>query len=211
MFVGHTGAGKTTHIRAAFSELKKEGYGVYKTHAKTVFLITMLLSALKLLQRITWRLAVALDLILNSILLPLKIWFRTVLVPLLIKKQVVLIEEHLLGSLVDYFHAALLLNLTSIALPTLRTLFMLSRISMWDAMVYVTCDKEFLSQRWAKRGTPPESRTYLLSQDFIFTILLKNISSNDVLYIDTTMEFNYNRHKVKKFILYKLRTSLGAR
>ena len=37
VFVGHTVAGKTTHIRVAFSELKKERYGVYKTHAKQCF------------------------------------------------------------------------------------------------------------------------------------------------------------------------------
>ena len=203
VFIGYVGAGKTTHILAAFNDLKKRGYKVHKTYVRTIFFTTMLLSKLRLLQGAIRRFAVALDLLLNSILLPVVLWLRVMLFPLITKKQVVLVEEHLLGSLVDYIQP----DLKPIVLPALKILFRLSIVSMWSGIIYVFCDKELLPQRWAKRRTPPESNIYLLVQDLVFTILLKNLN-NDILRIDTSIEFNHNKHKVEEFILRKLKSQI---
>jgi hypothetical protein len=210
VFIGYVGAGKTTHILAAFNALKRSGYKVHKTYIKTEFFTTMLLSRLQLLRGAVWRFAVALDLLLNSILLPVILWLRVVLFPLIMRGQVVLVEEHLPGTLVDYIHATLLLNLRPTVLPALKILFKLSRASMWSGIVYAFCEGKLLPQRWARKGTPPESKTYLLAQDLIFTILLKNLNNNDILRIDTSMELNYNRNKVEEFILHKLKTGSEA-
>jgi hypothetical protein len=204
VFIGYVGAGKTTHILVAFNALKRMGYKVHKTYVKTTFFVTMLLNRLRLLRGIIWRFAVALDLLLNSVLLPVMLWFRVTFFPLATKKQVVLVEEHLPGSLVDYVHAAMILSLVPIACPAMKILTKLSRKSTWSGLVHVSCDKRLLPERWAKRGTPCERETYLLVQDLVFKILSKKLNNNDVLYIDTSKEFNRNRCKIEEFILHSL-------
>jgi thymidylate kinase len=203
VFIGSVGAGKTTHILAAFNSLRKR-YKVHKTYIKTTFFTTMLLSRLRLSRGTVWRFAVALDLLLNSVLLPAMMWLRTVLLPLLARKQIVLVEEHLPGSLVDYAHAAITLSLVPIARSAMKILTRSSQKSMWSGLVFVSCDKGFLPGRWAKRKTPSEYKTYLLVQDLVFKILSKKCK-NSILHIDTSKEFNYNRRMVEEFILHNLR------
>jgi hypothetical protein len=207
VFIGYVGAGKTSHITVTFNALKRRGYRIHKTYVKTTFFAAKLLRCLRHTQCTLWRFAVALDLLLNSILLPIILWIRIRLLPFIMRGQIVLVEEHLLGSLVDYIISALLLNLKPIVLPALKILFKLSRGSMWSGIIYLFCDKKLLPRRWASRGTPPESKVYLLVQDLTFEILLKNLDDDDVLYIDTSMEFNYNMRRVEEFILRKLEIS----
>jgi hypothetical protein len=201
IYIGNVGAGKTTHISLAYSLLKKRGYKVHKTNIKTYFIITSLSSKLYLLQRTTWRIAIALDLLLNSIYLPLAIWFRTIMFPIITKKHLVLVEEHLLGSLVDYIISAIILNLTPVTLPTIRLLFKLSRGITWHKIIYVIADKSLLPVRWRLRGTRTETRVYLLTQDLVFKIATKHCSN--VLYLDTTRDLSYNSHVCINFLLNK--------
>jgi GTPase SAR1 family protein len=204
VFIGPVGAGKTTHILAAFNALERRGYRVHKTYVKTTFFTAMLLGRLRLLRGAIWRFAVALDLLSNSILLPLVLWLRVVLVPLIMRKRVVLVEEHLPGSLVDYIDAALLLNLTPMVLPALKILFKLSRASIWSGIIYAFCDRKLLPQRWTRRGTPPEMKIYLLIQNLVFAILLKTLNRRDLLLIDTSKDFHYNIYEIFEFVLRKL-------
>jgi hypothetical protein len=201
VFIGNVGAGKTTHILITFNALRRRGYRIHKTYVKTYFIITTLLSKLYLLQRTTWRIAIALDLLLNSIYLPLAIWFRTIVFPIITKKHLVLVEEHLLGSLVDYIISAIILNLTPVTLPTIRLLFKLSRGITWHKIIYVIADKSLLPIRWRLRGTRTETRVYLLVQDLVFKIATKHCSN--VLYLDTTRDLSYNSHVCIKFLLNK--------
>jgi hypothetical protein len=62
-----------------------------------------------------------------------------------------------------------------------------------------------LPERWTKRKTPSEYKTYLLVQDLVFKIILSKNHDNGVLYIDTSKGFDYNRRKVEDFILHNLR------
>ena len=215
VFIGNVGAGKSSHILAAYTFLKNKGYNVHKTYVKTMFYITTFITTLMgtlpirntPLQRALWRLAVAVDLLLNSMLLPLVLWFRTIIIPSIMRAKIVLVEEHLFGSLVDYIHAAFLLNLTPIVSVALKSLLKLSRANTWTGIIYLVCDKKLLPQRWAKRGAPPESSTYLLAQDLIFNILVKKLNDHNLLRINTGVDFYYNSLKISKFILRYLETN----
>jgi deoxyadenosine/deoxycytidine kinase len=196
IFIGNVGAGKTTHISLTYSLLKKRGCKVYKTYVKTFFIITPLLSRLHLLRKNIWRITVSLDLLLNSIYLPLITWVRTILFPKIARKQIVLVEEHLPGSLVDYVHASLILGLSKISLSAIKLLIKLSRKNTWHKIIYVMADKSLLPKRWSLRGSPYESKTYLLTQDLIFKIVS---AYNDTFYINTNKDLLYNKHIVENF------------
>jgi thymidylate kinase len=199
IFIGNVGAGKTTHISLAYSLLKKRGYKVHKTYVKTFFIITRLLSRLHLLRKNIRRITVSLDLLLNSIYLPLMTWIRTILFPKIARKQIVLVEEHLPGSLVDFVLIAVSHNLTPIVKRILRTLIMLSRKNLWHVIIYIAVDKKLLPERWLKRGSPPEIKRYLLIQDLVFSIIMRY--NKEVFGIVSSKDLHYNSSLITNFIL----------
>jgi len=199
VFIGNVGAGKSTHISLAFTKLRERGYKVHKAYIKTTFIITPLLGRLRILRKISWRIAATLDLLLNTIYLPLTIWIRTILVPVIKRRNIVLVEEHLIGSLVDYFHAATILNLIPLVKHMVRFLLRVSQRYLWYAIIYLKVDKNFLKDRWRRRGSINESKSYLLSQDLIFQIIAKHYG--DVLYVDTGKDLKANAHSIYNFIL----------
>jgi thymidylate kinase len=199
VFIGNVGAGKSTHVSLAFTKLREKGYEVHKAYIKTTFIITSLLSRLCILRNVSWRIAVALDLLLNIIYLPLIIWIKTILVPVIKRKNIVLVEEHLVGSLVDYFHATVILNLIPLVKHMVRFLLRASQRYLWHAVIYLKVDKNFLKDRWRRRGSSDESKSYLLSQDLIFQIVTKHYS--DVLYVDTSKDLEANALSIYNFIL----------
>jgi hypothetical protein len=198
IFIGNVGAGKTTYISLTFNELRRRGYKVYKTYVKTQFVVTPLMTKLRMSQ-IVWRIVVMLDLLLNVIYLPLAILIKTFLIPRIKRRHIILIEEHLPGSLVDFFHLAILLNLAPIVKHMLRALVTLSRKCLWHAIIYITVDKMLLPGRWLKRGGPPEAKLYLLSQDLAFNIITRY--SKNVLIIDSSgKNFHHNLSLIMSFI-----------
>jgi thymidylate kinase len=199
IFIGNVGAGKTTHIFLAYSLLKKRGCKVHKTYVKTFLIITSLLGRLHLLRKNLWRIAVALDLLLNSVCLPLITWVRTVLFPKIARKHIVLVEEHLPGSLVDFVHLAILLNLTPMVKRILRTLIMLSRKSLWHVIIYIAVDKKLLPERQLKRRSPSETKLYLLIQDLVFSTVMRY--NKEVFVIDNSKDLRYNSSLITNFIL----------
>jgi deoxyadenosine/deoxycytidine kinase len=69
---------------------------------------------------------------------------------------------------------------------------------LWHAIIYLKVDKNLLKDRWRRRGSPEESKTYLLSQDLIFQIVAKHY---DVLYVDTSKDLEANAHSILNFVL----------
>jgi hypothetical protein len=145
--------------------------------------LTPLLNKLQILGRASWRISVALDLLLNGIYLPLLAWVKTILIPIVKNGEVVLVEEHMVGSLVDYFHAAIL-SLVPLVRRIIRFLAKISGICGWQAIVYLQADKSSLKDRWEKRESPDESKAYLLAQNIVFKIVTKHCEN--VVYINTT-------------------------
>ncbi len=199
VFIGNPGAGKTTHISLAFNRLKQLGCPVHRSYIKTVFVVTQLFDKVGLLSWSAWRFAVALDLILNTIILPVIMYLRSILIPSLLGKRVVLIEEDLPGSLVDYIHAAIILNLLPIVRPSLGMFLKLASIGRRLHIVYLYCDKRLLPERWDKRGTPPETNLYVLVQDLVFRIWLKHIDSK--ISVNTEIDIKSSNDEVVKFIV----------
>ncbi len=205
MFIGNVGAGKTTHISVAYHKLRRLGYSAHRTYAKTVFASTMFLQRLNLLGGAAWRLAVSIDLLLNSALLPLLIHARTVWAPLVLRKRVVLVEEDLPGSLVDYVHASLILGLSPIVRPLLRVLLKLASAGRRVHTIYLFCDKELLPKRWAGRGTPPEAKTYILTQNLVFRVWCRHLGAG--VRVDTSANFRESNSRIVDFIIRTVQNS----
>jgi len=198
IFIGNVGAGKTTYISLTFNELKRRGYKVRKTYVKTYFVVTPLMTRVHRSQ-IVWRIAVILDLLVNVIYLPLAILIKTFLIPRIKKRYIVLVEEHLPGSLVDFVHLAILLNLAPIVKHMLRALVTLSRKCLRHAIIYIIVDKMLLPGRWLKRGSPLETKLYLLSQDLVFNIITR-YSKNVLIINNSSKDFHHNLSFIMSFI-----------
>jgi len=205
VFVGNVGAGKTTHIYALSKALNKLGYTVHVTTLKTIFPFTQLTSPFTRHNTLLLRIVVSLDLVFNIARLPILALIKTVVWPLLRKQQIVLLDEHLPGSLVDYIYNGVVYGIVPVSLAASKILIRLfTLLDLLDFnIVYLYCDKEVLSKRWAKRGTPPEKKLYLITQDYVFTKFIKRWSN--ILMVDSGKEFALNHRIIRDFVIDILR------
>jgi thymidylate kinase len=205
IFIGNVGAGKTTHIYALSKALNKLGYTVHVTTLKTVFPFTQLASSFTKHNIHLLRIVVCLDLVFNIVRLPILALMKTVVWPSLRKRQVVLLDEHLPGSLVDYIYNGVIYGIIPVSLTASKILIRL--FTLFDLLdfniVYLYCDKEVLPKRWAKRGTSSEKKLYLAIQDFVFVKFIKRWSN--VLIINSEKEFNLNHRIIRDFVINMLR------
>jgi hypothetical protein len=105
VFVGPVESGKTTHLRLACSALRRMVVMPYCVDVKTRFIVSRpatVLGLYKLLPGV-YRVCVAPDLLLNSVLIPLLWLVRTLVLLVLVRRRVMLVEEGLFGSVVVYF------------------------------------------------------------------------------------------------------------
>lgn len=202
VFIGPVGSGKTTHMRLACNTLRKMGIRPYCISVKTMFIATRLTIALglsKLLPGVE-RVYVTLDLLLNSVLIPLQWLVRTLMLPALMRRRVVLVEEGLFGSVVDYFNVAFVLNLQPVVRRLLGLLFFLFRMGHGDGVVFTLCDLSLLPHRWKERGTPQESPIYIFAQVVVFNIVARALRRN-LLQINTALDLGLNKKQVLSYII----------
>jgi len=157
------------------------------------------------------KVGVVFDLIINLLLIPLYLFLKLYIKNLFQRYDICLVEEHILGSIVDYVYASLRYNLGKVIRILLPILFRFTSLNRWTGIVYLECPRELLPQRWALRGTPPENVLYLYSQDLIFRLMLKVsklYNDNMVLHIDTSRPIYVSAYKIYNFIISKL--SKGA-
>jgi thymidylate kinase len=205
VFIGNVGAGKTTHIYALSKALNKLGYSIHVTTLKTIFPFTQLTSPFAKHNISLLRIAVSLDLVFNDARLPILALIKTVVWPLLRKRQIVLLDEHLPGSLVDYVYNGIVYGIIPVSLIASRILIRLFALLnlLHFNIVYLYCNKEILPKRWIKRGTLPEKKLYLIIQDSVFTKFTKRW--NNVLMINSEKEFILNHRIIRDFVIDILR------
>jgi thymidylate kinase len=205
VFIGNVGAGKTTHIYALSKVLNKLGYTVHVTTLKTIFPFTQLASPFVKHNISLLRIIIGLDLVFNTVRLPILALIKTVVWPLLRKRQIVLLDEHLPGSLVDYIYNGLIYGIVPVSLTALKILIRL--FTLLDLfrfnIVYLYCDREVLPKRWAKRGTHPEKKLYLILQDFVFAKFVKRW--NNTLMVNSGEEFTLNHQTIRSFVVKLLK------
>jgi hypothetical protein len=198
VFIGYEGSGKSTHISLACVKLRRWGTKPHCTYIKTVFLAVRFMSSLRLLRSLH-RAALALDLVFNSVLLPFLWIIRTLVIPFILRRRVVLVEEGLFGSLVDYINAAVVFNLWPVVRRSLSVLFFLFRIGYGDGVVLTWCDLSLLPRRWRERGTPPEFPTYMFAQVLVFDIIPRVLRRN-ILQINTALDLEHNNRQILNYI-----------
>jgi thymidylate kinase len=214
VFLGNVGAGKTTHIYALSKALNKLGYAVHVTTLKTIFPFAQLTSPFAKHNISLLRIVVGLDLVFNIVRLPILALIKTVVWPLIRKRQIVLLDEYLPGSLVDYIYNGIIYGIVSVSLTASKIIIRL--FALLDLLnfniVYLYCDKEILPKRWTKRGTPPEKKLYLIIQDFVFAIFIKRWSN--ILMVHSGKEFILNHRIIRDFVIeyvrkYKVKRNLN--
>ncbi|MGD0995003.1 MAG: hypothetical protein ABR909_05705 [Candidatus Bathyarchaeia archaeon] len=174
IFVGPVGSGKTTQMEFLAKRLRSENLRVSMGCVKPFFKLTQIFEFLcnKLKIEATTvkyvlKIIVSLELFLNTfILLPLmlfKIEFERLFCP------IVLVEEHALGSIIDYIHLKRLYNIDSRYIMVLVK-FLSPFLSKADIIISLTSDVSTLKYRWKIRGSQPENLTYINLQYKIFQL-----------------------------------------
>ncbi|GAB6948079.1 hypothetical protein JCM16161A_22090 [Vulcanisaeta sp. JCM 16161] len=186
IFVGLVGSGKSTQISLLKRFISKNNLCVKDTYLKTVFIFTPLFLGLfrRFLTnrgiKIIHKIAVELDLILNVFVLPLLKALKCVFC----KGCLVLVEEHFPGSIVDYYHASLILGIKmSLIRILIRMMYTLFNRDLKNATTIILfSDFKTLKNRWRKRGSRDEAVTYLYVQLLVFNAwnkLFPTISINN--------------------------------
>ncbi len=208
IFVGLVGSGKSTQIGVLKRFISKNNLCVRDVYLKTVFIFTPLF--LNLFRyfltnrgiKIIHKIAVELDLILNVFVLPLLKALKCVFC----KGCLVLVEEHFPGSIVDYYHASLILGIKmSLIRILIRILYILFNRDLKNAITIILfSDLKTLKNRWRKRGgSKDEAVTYLYVQLLVFNAWNKlfpaiSINNSDLSIYETAFNIivNLKRRKV---------------
>lgn len=206
VFVGPVGSGKSTNIRLLSIYFRQMGIKTKETSLKTPFFITNVFSKFNhkvysqynfLINKIT----IILDLIINTFfILPVLSLFKIKLWEQL--GYVVLVEEHLPGILVDYFHLTLLYRFNKrIVRWLIKVLY--SCLSINKALIiFLVCDCDILPLRWRKRGSPKEHVSYLMSQQKIFAIFSNSL--NNMLSLSTNRDIKDVFHDLTSIISHNI-------
>lgn len=204
IFIGNVGSGKTTQMSILANYLKSKGLNPKIAYLKTIFLVTrkflpifnaVITDALKLKK--IHRILVTIDLVLNIFILPIVSLLRVHL-PTRFNK-IVLVEEHLPGSIVDYVHASMTLKVNwDFVKNLIRVLFKSLYIHNSSLMsVELLCDPSILIAHWRERGSFGEHPTYLKVQQVVFKAWAKTMPT---VTIDTNTSIDITAMRIKTLI-----------
>jgi len=215
-FTGPVGAGKSTQIGLLASKLGNKGVRVKTTSLKinhflafilVVILVKMLCARNKrkdapfiralieekpCLFRRLFKLWLTLDVLsiyirfLLTIYLPLKM------------RHIVIVEEYLPSTIADHVYVARILGLP-IKSPSTAVSFMLRMVHLGGSMqtIFLDAHNNVLKDHWrARRMNLDERPDYLNMQRTILLSLSKKLSSDDLLYIDTSKQTIEETHKL---------------
>jgi len=168
-FIGFPASGKTTLMMYLEGALRRTGVEVRTAYLKTAFPVTGLLcGTFGVCNAATHRVAVYIDLFLNTLFyIPLKSLFLAFLC-----KGIILVEEYLYGTLVDYYHAMVVLGLRKSIIKFLsRVVYaVLSKFRAIHVVLSLSVYEAWKRQHG--RGDPrPELPTYMWMQYIIFSFV----------------------------------------
>jgi len=204
-FVGPVGAGKSTHVRLLASRFRKNGLKVKTTSLKTnhffasaltLILAQMLVRKRKDVSRIRalfkdkpmvfrrlFRLWLSLDVISVSLQ-----FLLTIYLPLTVG-YTVLVEEYIPATIADYIYIGKAIGLPfSTRSFTSRFMLKLMHLGGPTQVIYLDADADTLKFRWNRRGSSNEKSDYLYMQHSTLLSLSKNLSSYEMLYVNSTFQ-----------------------
>jgi len=193
IFIGNPGCGKTTMIRL-LSKVTRLHSSYLKLPFAARAIIPMLGKVLGVSSRGQERLlriGSYLDLLGGIFYFAVK---HLYILSLMHKVDVVLVEEHLPGTIVDYIHLQRILNIRKSIIHVLIKICYYVTFNGVHNMktIYLRCSNETLMRRWQLRGSPPENLEYLTTQRSVFEAWCKVIGClsiyNDKNITDTFKE-----------------------
>lgn len=211
-FVGTVGSGKSIQMGLLARELKARGRNVRTTFLKSNHLLAyMLVVALTrslfgsktqlsaiatlinrrpILFRKLFKLWLALDVFslsikfLASIYLPVKLGWM------------VLVEEYVPATVVDYLYLSDAVGLPGQASAfASRILLGFLRLAGPTQVVFLDADDNVLRRRWKTRGSLEEKPQYIQMQRTALLKFSKRLSTNELVYIDTTDQMRTDTHR----------------
>jgi len=199
-FLGTVGSGKTTQMELLFSRLRTKKYHAISTHLKSGFLSSLLIILLLKLTSVNRNDVYALRALLEekpylfrkmfklwTVFDALSICLRFLLRVYIPKRlgRIVIVEEYIPATIADHFALARFLKCSTskIAVQFLLGLF---HLGGYTQIVFLDASTDQLESRWTSRGSVKEESDYLEVQRTILLSIARNISSEDIIYIDTT-------------------------
>jgi len=202
IFIGTVGSGKSTHMKLLYSKLKRKGLKTKMSFLKTghlfafileislakivankrkdVFPIRALVEERPTLFRRIFRLWLGLDLIsitlkfLAGIYLPLKLGYT------------ILIEECIPATVSDYIYLSKIVNFPlRVNSFAINYLLKLMNSCGPTQIIFLDAKDDELKTRWKLRGSFDERKDYLQMQRTLLLQILRELSPNGLIYINT--------------------------
>ncbi|MEM0471725.1 MAG: hypothetical protein QXI22_07125 [Sulfolobales archaeon] len=214
VFSGSVGSGKSTHMRLLASELRRRGVKVRVTFLKSghvfAYILTILLAKMLTRRRDLYpigalvaekphifrrifRLWLALDIIsvslkfLFNIYIPLKLGYT------------ILVEEYIPATISDYLYLSRTIGL-SLRPRSFTVIFLLRLMQLggFTQIIFLDAENSELKHRWKRRGSPDERGDYINIQRTLLLQVSKELSSNGLLYVNTSKQTPEKVHQLIK-------------
>lgn len=189
--IGYVGAGKTTQSACLITYFAHRGINIKYTNIKYFhFISEIICSFIKkfigindpLYLKIN-KILVTIDLIFNTFLILPFLNFIRIKLPAYLGK-IIIVEEHILGSIVDYIHACWTYKINWNLVKVL-TKFLWKLVDINESIIILfTANYSVLINHWLNRGSHLEKPSYLLSQYIVFNIYKKFLPN--IIIIDTS-------------------------
>ena len=211
VFIGPVGAGKTTHMNLLASILLSNNISVKTTCIKRGFLSA---TFEKLLVKLIYRKnniikkVYPLELLLRgspeSIKKLLIIWFildfmslciqhLSTILSIKIRKKVIIIEESLISTILDYLYILhkLKISMKNKHTRNLAHSLMSTLVTMYSKqhpyiVFYISCEYDELVKRWIKRGRGEISLLYIYMQKFLIKRLCKQLGIYNCIEVNSS-------------------------
>jgi len=205
IFLGPVGVGKSTQARLLVDLLKRRSYKV-----RSASIVTYYPLFLRLLSKLGHKATVVhynghreqalspliTKQIINGVIFLdlfalLVVLFLRILIPIaMIRPRILIVEEYLVGTLINYFEAYLRGFMGRRTFRCARTLLTGLLAFGRKEVIVMNASLDVLKSRWIKRGSPPERLPYIDFQCMMFGKLNELFSGRDhkveIKYIDAT-------------------------
>ncbi|MEM2598745.1 MAG: hypothetical protein QW482_03395 [Thermoproteota archaeon] len=201
-FMGTVGSGKSTQMKLLALSLKRGGIRVKVSSLKSGYLSCILINLLaKILvggRKDIYPIRALIEEKPNVFKKLFKLWIFLDMISISVQflesiyvpkktRSLILVEEYLPATIVDYVYFAKTLNIPSAPFFAIRFILKLIKLGGHMHTIFLDAQDTVLSKRWVQRASPNETFNYIMMQRSLLLPIVNKLSSS-FSFIDTSSQ-----------------------